>query len=184
VFVANFAYEPNVDAAHWFCAEILPRILECVPEAHAVLVGNEPPPGVLELRCEHVEVTGFVPSVRPYLDRAAVAVAPQRIGGGIKVKVLEALCRGKAVVSTSVGVQGLRPLAHESVVVADGPARFAAEYVRLLGDAEARREPERRAVALAGKLPTWDEAAAALLDCDRELAAEPALAGAEGAELR
>ncbi|HKG43299.1 MAG TPA: glycosyltransferase [Gaiellaceae bacterium] len=184
VFVGNFAYEPNADAARWFCGEILPRVRWRVPAARALLVGNAPPPEVLELGCDHVEVTGRVPSVADHLDRAAVVVSPLRVGGGIKVKVLEALCRGKAIVSTSVGVQGLGPHAWHAIEVADDPARFAEACARLLLDRESRRSLERRATRLAETLPTWDEAAATLLDCYHELAAAPAMADAEGAKLR
>ena len=69
VFVGNFAYHPNADAALWFCREILPRVRERVPEVRALLVGNEPPPEVLDLCCGHVEVPGRVRSVERYLDR-------------------------------------------------------------------------------------------------------------------
>jgi glycosyltransferase involved in cell wall biosynthesis len=101
VFVANFAYQPNVDAAFWLCREIFPRVREQVPEARALLVGNGPPQELQALACEHIFVTGRVPSVAPSLDRAAVVVCPLRVGGGIKVKMLEALCRGKAIVASS-----------------------------------------------------------------------------------
>ena len=184
LFVANFAYGPNVDAAQWFCAEILPRVREFAPGARATLVGNAPPPEVAALASAEIEVTGRVRCVAPFLDRAAVVVSPLRVGGGIKVKVLEALCRGKAIVSTSVGVQGLGSEAHRAIAVADDPSGFAAACARLLHDEQARRTLEARAVALAATLPTWDEAAASLLGCYRELTAEPALADAESAELR
>lgn len=184
VFVGNFAYQPNADAALWFCSEILPQVRERVPGVRALLVGNDPPREVLELACEHVEVTGRVRKVERYLDRAAVVVSPLRVGGGIKVKVLEALHRGKAIVSTSVGVQGLGAGVGRSVEVADDPDRFADACARLLLDAPARQSLERRARAFAATLPTWDEAAARLLDCYRELALAGALADAEGAELR
>jgi glycosyltransferase involved in cell wall biosynthesis len=169
VFVANFAYQPNADAALWFCREILPRVREQVPEARAFLVGNGPPRKVQALACDHVCVTGRVRSVAPYLDRAAVVVSPLRIGGGIKVKVLEALCRGKAIVSTSVGVQGLGPGARDSIEVADDAGAFAAGCSLLLRDRAARRKLERRARIFGGTLPTWDEATESLLACYREL---------------
>ena len=184
LLVGNFAYQPNADAALWFCGEILPRLRRCVPDAQVLLVGNAPPPEVRALACEHVEVTGRVVSVEPYLDRAAVVVSPLRVGGGIKVKVLEALCRGKAIVSTTVGVQGLGPGVEGTIEVADRPERFAEACAVLLLDAGARRRLERRAVALAATLPTWDEAAERLLACYRELALAPTLVDAEGAELR
>ena len=157
---------------------------ERVPATRVLLVGNAPPPEVLALCCGAVEATGRVARVEPYLDRAAVVVSPLRIGGGIKVKGLEALRRGKAVVSTAVGVQGLGPDVEDAIAVADDPARFADACVRLLLDRGERRRLERRALAVAGSLPTWDEAAADLLDCYRELALTPVLVDADGADLR
>ena len=113
-----------------------------------------------------------------------MAVTPLRVGGGIKVKMLEALSRGKAIVSTSVGVQGLGEDAHRSIEVADDAGSFAAACARLLLDHEERKPLERRALAFAATLPTWDDAAASLLDCYRELTVTRTLADAEGAELR
>jgi glycosyltransferase involved in cell wall biosynthesis len=170
VFVANFAYQPNADAAHWFCREILPRVRERVPDARAFLVGNGPPQEVQALACDQVCVTGRVRSVAPYLDRAAVVVSPLRIGGGIKVKVLEALSRGKAIVSTSVGVQGLGAGARRCIEVVDDAGAFAAGCSLLLSDRAPRRELEHRALVFGATLPTWDEGAESLLACYRELA--------------
>jgi glycosyltransferase involved in cell wall biosynthesis len=119
---------------------------------------------VLALAGDGVEVTGRVPSVEPHLDEAAVVVAPLRVGGGVKVKVLEALSRGKAVVSTSVGVQGLT---QSPAVVADEPAAFATAVADLLADPAARDRREQAALRYARSLPTWDDAARALLGCYR-----------------
>lgn len=169
VFIANFAYQPNVDAAFWFCREILPRVRERVPDVRALLVGNGPPKKVQALACERVCVTGRVRSVAPYLDRAAVVVSPLRVGGGIKVKVLEALCRGKAIVSTGVGIQGLGSGASDCIAVADDAATFAQSCSSLLRDPAARRKLEHRARTFGAALPTWDEAAESLAACYREL---------------
>jgi glycosyltransferase involved in cell wall biosynthesis len=164
VFVGNFAYQPNEDAARWLCTEIFPRIRARVPGARVRLVGVCPPPDVLALSGDGVEVTGHVPSVEPHLDEAAVVVAPLRVGGGVKVKVLEALSRGKAVVSTSVGIQGLP---QSPAVVADEPAAFATAVAELLADPAAREQREQAALRYARSLPTWDDAARALLGCYR-----------------
>jgi polysaccharide biosynthesis protein PslH len=165
LFVGNYGYEPNVDAARWLCAEIMPRVRERVPAARLVLVGNSPPADLLGLRCDWLDVTGRVERIEPYLDASAVFVAPLRVGGGIKVKMLEALSRGKAIVSTSVGTQGLGSACERCARVADGAEAFAAETTRLLLDTGARRALERRAMAFAHSLPTWDEAAEALVTC-------------------
>jgi hypothetical protein len=160
--VANFAYAPNVDAALHLRHTILPMIRARVPDAHLWLVGNAPPAQVRSLAGDGIHVTGTVADVVPYLDAADVVLCPLRIGGGIKVKAIEALRRGKALVSTSIGAQGLPPQARRAVRVADDPQAFAAAAADLLTDRTVRRELERRAARAANALPTWDDAAAAL----------------------
>lgn len=167
--LANFAYAPNVDAAMHFCEEILPRLRAAVPDVHVWLVGNAPPPEVLALGEDGVTVTGYVPDVLPYIDTADLVVCPLRIGGGIKVKVIEALRRGKAIISTTIGAQGLPPQARAALIVADDPRHFAAAAATLLGDRLRRRRLERSAAAAADGLPTWDEAADRLADIYDEL---------------
>lgn len=170
VFVANFDYQPNVDAALYLVEKIWPLVIRSAPEVRLLLVGNAPPPAVVALDADspNVEVTGRVPEVFSYLDRADVFLCPLRIGGGIKVKVLEALRRGKAIVTTSVGAQGIEnPEAAMRVV--DDPAGFAEATVELLRRPALRTELEKKARAAAARLPTWDEAAKALASCYQEL---------------
>lgn len=170
-FAANFAYQPNVDAAIYLCREIWPRVARRLPHAQLLLVGNAPPSEVRALGGRrNVVVTGRVPSIDPFLDKASVVVCPLRIGGGIKVKMLEAMSLGKAIVTTGVGAQGLDEFAENAFVVEDHPAAFAQAVARLLGDETARRGLGRQARAAAERLPTWDDAAATLGECYRELA--------------
>jgi glycosyltransferase involved in cell wall biosynthesis len=159
LFVGNFAYQPNVDAARFLCHTIFPLVREEVPGARLQLAGNGAP---TELLIEGVSFTGRVARLEPYYDRAAVVVCPLRIGGGIKVKMLEALTRGKAIVSTNIGVQGLD---EAPVVVRDDPREFAHAVAELLRNAGARTKLESRARAYAAQLPTWDEAAERLAAC-------------------
>jgi glycosyltransferase involved in cell wall biosynthesis len=170
VLVGNFAYQPNADAARHLCKDVLPLVRERVPSARVVLVGNDPPDEVRALAGADVAVTGRVPCIEPYLERAAVAVCPLRIGGGIKVKMLEALCRGKAIVTTSVGIQGLGAGVEAAVRVADDAASFAAAIADLLERPAERRDLERAAARFSARLATWDEAAAKLSACYRDLA--------------
>jgi glycosyltransferase involved in cell wall biosynthesis len=170
VFVANFGYQPNQDAARFLCDEILPRVVGAVPEAQFLLVGTSPPD---ELRAAaasspNITVTGGVPTVEPYLDAAQVVVAPLRVGGGIKVKVIEALARGRPIVATSVAAQGLGS-GSRHMQIADDPASFAAAVVGLLRRPEERLELALAARAFARTLPSWDDAAARLMACYREL---------------
>lgn len=146
LFVGTFGINPaNVDGAVWFAEEAWPAVRARVPGARLTLVGNRPGPEVLALGgLPGVEVTGFVADLEPYLDRAAVSIAPLRFGGGMKGKVTEAMARGLPVVATSFGAQGLGATAGEHLVVADGSEAFARGVVELLED-EARAERIGRA---------------------------------------
>lgn len=170
-YIGNFAYEPNVDAALYFAKDVFPHVVRAVPDARLLLVGNEPPRQVQALADRSVVVTGRVPDVSPYLREATVVVCPLRIGGGVKVKMLEALAHGKAVVSTSIGIQGLSAAADGAVVVTDDAGAMAAQVAELLGDYQRRHALEGAAQRYASSLPTWDDAAAALLDCYESVAA-------------
>ena len=162
VFLANFGYEPNVDAALHLCGDILPRVHARMPDVNLWLVGTDPPPAVAALAGERVRVTGRVPEVEPYIDAADVMVCPLRIGGGVKVKAIEALRRGKCVVATTVGAQGMPGPARSALAIADDPAEFADHVCTLLADDHLRHGVERRSARAGRLLPTWDDAGRAL----------------------
>jgi polysaccharide biosynthesis protein PslH len=150
VFVGNFKHRPNVDAARWLVEAILPRVRERIPEAAATLVGLNAPREVRALDGDRVDVAGAVPDVAPVLARAAVVIAPIRVGGGMRMKVLHAMAHGKAVVTTRRGAEGLE-LADEQppLLLADDAAGLAEAAVILLEDEERRRSLGRRARAFA-----------------------------------
>jgi polysaccharide biosynthesis protein PslH len=174
VFVGNFGYEPNEDGAVYLCDEIVPRLVEHVPEVRVLLVGTSPSEELRRraARSKNVIVTGRVPEVEPFIDAAHVVVAPLRVGGGIKVKVLEALSRGRPIVATSVAAQGLGSCG-DCIRLADDPEEFAVRIAELLGSEASRRRLGQAAESFARTLPSWDEAALRLLECYREVAAKP-----------
>ncbi|KZB79290.1 glycosyltransferase [Amycolatopsis regifaucium] len=167
VFVGNFAYSPSADAAHELIERILPAVRALAGPASLALVGSGPPRWLYEAAARRggVTVTGTVADVVPWLRGATVVVAPLRIGGGVKVKVLEALALGKAVVTTGIGAQGLRHLPPGSLVLADEPHEYAVAVARLLTDDSERERQESRARLAARRLPTWDSAAERLAAC-------------------
>jgi glycosyltransferase involved in cell wall biosynthesis len=147
VYVGSLQWFPNLDAIRFFCAEVLPLIAERVPQVTLTVVGQIPGPAIEAefARYPNVRLTGLVDDVRPIIDRSAAYVVPLRIGGGTRLKILDALSMEQTLVSTSVGCEGLE-LAHErELLIADQPRDFADAVVRVLGDqALARR------LALAG----------------------------------
>ncbi len=166
LFPGNFAYEPNVDATRYLLGDIFPRVRQEIPNTRLLLVGNAPPPAIYALAAPpQVTLTGRVPSLTPFFAAADIVVCPLRIGGGIKVKVLEALRAGKAIVSSSVGVQGLDGAARQAIAIADDPAAFAAHIVRLLRNPAERETMQAAARHAARQLPTWDDSVAALAEC-------------------
>ena len=133
VFTGTMNYFPNIDGALYFAQECWPLIREQVPDASWQIVGRNPTPEVQKLaELPGVTVTGPVPDVRPYLAASAVAIAPLRIGSGTRVKILEALAMRTAVVSTTVGYQGLAVESGKHLLIADQPEAFAQAVVDLL----------------------------------------------------
>lgn len=151
MFVGAMDWEPNIDAVEYFCREIWPAIVTQVPEAKFRVVGRNPGRRVLSLVSSSVEVTGSVPSVVEHLAQAAVVVVPLRIGGGTRLKIYEAMAMGKAVVSTTVGAEGLSVTHGQDILLADNAAGFAESAVMLLRNAELRRRYECAAVRLASQ---------------------------------
>ncbi len=162
LFVGNFAYEPNVDAVIYLCQLIFPLILKYVPDAKLLLVGNAPPAQVYFFDIHpQIEVYGYVDSLVPFYETAEVVVCPLRMGGGVKVKVLEAVHVGKAIVTTSIGAQGLDLDRYKAVLVSDEKADFARKVVKLLIDSNERYHQEQEALAYAKTLSTWEQASEA-----------------------
>jgi polysaccharide biosynthesis protein PslH len=176
LFVANFAYDPNVDAAVYFCKQIFPLILKDVPDAKLFIVGNSPSKQIFDLvsSISHdinsrpmadtnlvtisnsIEIVGYVDSLQPFYKFAKVVVCPLRIGGGVKVKILEALKAGKAIVTTPVGAQGFS-LNNKALCVCNEVSDFANNVVKFLINSIEREAQELRASSYANALPTWDQ---------------------------
>jgi glycosyltransferase involved in cell wall biosynthesis len=151
LFTGLMSYYPNVHAVTRLLTRIFPRVLRQLPDARVKIVGASPSRAVRELAGGCVEVTGFVPDVRPYLSSAAAFVIPLAMGGGTRVKALEAMAAGVPVVSTTIGCEGLDVENGRSVLLADDDEQFAAAVVRVLtnrslaeGLATAARETAKR----------------------------------------
>jgi glycosyltransferase involved in cell wall biosynthesis len=146
LFTGTFAHLPNRDAARWLAAEIMPAVRARHPRAHLRIVGSAPPAEVLGLAGDGIEVIADAPSMEPHLEQAAVVVAPVRSGGGMRMKVLEAMARRKAVVTTGLGAEGFASLEPRlPFLVADDAVAIAVAIAGLLDDDDGRRELGRQA---------------------------------------
>jgi sugar transferase (PEP-CTERM/EpsH1 system associated) len=147
VFTGSMDWLPNDDAIRYFAREILPLIKSKVPDVKLTVVGRNPAPALVELSKEDpsLVITGRVDDVRSYMEEAAAYIVPLRIGGGTRLKIFEAMAMEKAVVSTTVGAEGLPLTSGVELLLADEPATFADSVVRVLTDVAYANELGQRA---------------------------------------
>jgi glycosyltransferase involved in cell wall biosynthesis len=171
LFLGSFDWRPNLDAVEFLLDHVFPAVRAAEPSARLCLVGRNPPEALVRhaRTLDGVDLYANVPDVRPFLAQSGVMVVPLRIGGGSRLKILEALATGLPVVSTSVGAEGLELVAGRDYIAADQPGAMAGELVGCL------RDPARaRAMAEQGRQRVldrydWDHLADRLervwLDC-------------------
>jgi sugar transferase (PEP-CTERM/EpsH1 system associated) len=159
----------NRDAVMFFLSEIWPLIRNQVPDVRFFVVGQDPPKELLELaaRDTQVIVTGYVNDIRPLVWDATVYVVPLRVGGGTRLKVLDAMAMGKAMVSTSIGCEGLEVRPDEHLLVADSPEEFAKKVVGLMQDPNRRLTLGRAAREMVERRYSWRTIGGQLLDAYR-----------------
>jgi len=173
VYTGGMNMFANRDAVLWFCAEVWPRITASVPDVRFFAVGQDPPPELRELSVKdpRITVTGFVDDIRPYVSQAAVYVVPLRVGGGTRLKVLDAMASGKALVSTAIGCEGIAVRPGEHLLVADTPEAMAASTIALLNDPARRQTLGAAARRLVEQRYAWRVVGGQLLEAYRDAAA-------------
>ena len=170
VFTGKMDYRPNVDGAEWFSARILPPVRQRCPTAELIIVGRNPHRRVQALAAkDHITVTGWVDSVQPYLHTAALAVVPLRMGSGTRLKILEAMASGCAVVSTSLGAAGLHHSIQQAIEIADSEADFAQIIVSLLKNKKRRQALGMRASQQVSRCCDWQALAPNLLQAYQDV---------------
>jgi len=149
----------NEDAVLYLLNEMWAEIKQAVPGVHFYVIGQDPTKEILEIAKKDgsVTVTGFVDDIRPYVARSAVYVVPIRVGGGTRLKVLDALAQGKAIVSTSVGCEGISVTDGIDIRIEDEPGEFVRRTVELLMDAGKREELGAKARKLAVDEYSWEK---------------------------
>jgi glycosyltransferase involved in cell wall biosynthesis len=148
----------NKDAVLYFLSEIWPAIKAEEPDVKFYAIGQDPPPELIQIsqRDRQVIVTGYVDDIRPFVAKASVYVVPLRVGGGTRLKILDAMAMGKAIVSTSIGCEGIEVSNSKNILISDDPADFAEKTVELLRNQEKRNTLGKGARELVGSRYSWE----------------------------
>lgn len=182
-FVGAMDWEPNVDGVEFFCSDVWPLVKKEIPAARFRIVGRNPDRRVQKWAANDasISVTGLVPSVVEHLHESSAVIVPLRIGGGTRLKIYEAMATGKAVISTTIGAEGLDVTHGHDIMLADDAPSFAQAVIRILKDPEMRRRYETAAAETAARYdwPATGERFAEVLQAvaERKSRSELALSG-------
>jgi glycosyltransferase involved in cell wall biosynthesis len=155
IFVGNFSYAPNADAAMYLAREIFPGVKRQVPQARLLLVGSNPTDAMKKLASKSIEITGRVPDLRPYLERALIFVSPLRFGAGIKNKILEAMAMQKSIVATPLSCDGIDLHHEQNVLYGRTTQELVHAVVKLIKDGSLRHRMARANRELTENRFTW-----------------------------
>jgi len=157
VFVGGTTWFPNRDALEYYNSDILPALRRAGVQDGVKWVGRASATEVQASRTwDGIEMTGFVPDVRPFIRDAACYIVPLRVGGGTRIKILDAWAMGKAVVSTSIGCEGLDAVDGDNILIRDDPDSFAEAIRDVLADSELRQSLGRAGRETVEKTYSWD----------------------------
>jgi glycosyltransferase involved in cell wall biosynthesis len=157
VFVGTMGYYPNIDAITWFYNSIWPLILQEEPKTRLSIIGNAPASVAALFKDKpNVDFHGMVPDIRPFLTKAAVSIVPIRIGSGTRVKILDAMSMKKAIVTTTIGCEGIKVTDKYDIIIADKEDDFAKAVLNLLKHENLRIQLGNNARATVEKLYSWE----------------------------
>jgi glycosyltransferase involved in cell wall biosynthesis len=158
VFTGTLSYYPNVDGVLYFLQHCWQNIRNQIPQAKFFIVGSNPPEAILRYHNQDgITVTGRVPDIQPYIDQAQVYLVPLRVGGGIRLKILEAMSAGSAIVSTPVGCEGLDGEHNKHLMISEMPNDFTSSIIHLFQDHEQRNQLRKNARQLVEDVYDWDK---------------------------
>jgi polysaccharide biosynthesis protein PslH len=172
VFTGSMDWMPNEDGVLYFLRSVLPLIRREIPEVSFTIVGRKPSEKLRAAAAAEpgVQVTGTVDDIRQYVREGSVYVVPLRIGSGTRLKIFEAMAMGKAIVSSTLGAEGLPISDGRNISIADGPEQFSSKVCQLLRDPEARRGLGSAARQLVEQHYSWSSVAAEFNDVLRRVA--------------
>jgi polysaccharide biosynthesis protein PslH len=169
LFIGSMNYAPCADGAVLFCEQMLPVIQQEIPDVDVWIVGRDPLPHVQKLARDNVHVTGWVDDIMPFYRRSTISIVPLRAGGGTRLKVLEAMALGRAMVSTSIGCAGIDVVDGEHIFITDDTQDFALKTVQLLSDRQLRARMVANARKRAEEKYDWGVLADGLTQGYRDL---------------
>ncbi|HHT9125406.1 MAG TPA: glycosyltransferase [Candidatus Brocadiia bacterium] len=157
IFAGRTDWLPNIDGLKFFYQEILPLIKKEIKDVRLTIIGKARTNNDIGLPLtENVTHLGFVEDVRPYIGKAAVYIVPLRIGGGTRLKILDAMAMGKAIVSTSIGAEGIDVTHGKNILIADTPEDFSKQVIRVLNDSNLRESLGKEGRKLVEEKYSWD----------------------------
>jgi polysaccharide biosynthesis protein PslH len=169
VFLGNFKYQANIDALEYFIREIYNKIVNAQRDTILHVFGDDPLGCSRKFSSNSIKVHGYVEDIRPFMNSNNIFVAPIRAGGGIKLKVLEAMSMGMPVVGTSLAFAGIEHKDNLNCMVADSPEAFAAKIIELYRDGEMRRAIGKNARELVKRLYNWDVLSARMREIYKDI---------------
>jgi len=160
VFVGSMDWLPNEDAILYFANEILPVLKKKIPDIRLTVVGRNPSPRLKKRLSSipEIQLTGWVDDVRPYIAKAALYIIPIRIGGGTRMKIYEAMAMGKAIISTSIGAEGLTVTNEENIILEDEPFAFSKKIINMQKDSQSRTNLGKNAALYVREHCSWHQA--------------------------
>jgi glycosyltransferase involved in cell wall biosynthesis len=166
VFTGSLDWHPNIDGLTWFVEEIYPRLLDRRTELKISIVGRKPSASLAELLSGKpcIDLHADVPEIHPFLHSSKVMMVPLRIGGGSRLKILEAMASGLPVVSTTKGAEGLSVKDDDNIIIRDDPDQFADAMLRLMDDNDLHRKISDNGKELIDRRYAWDKVARPLAD--------------------
>jgi glycosyltransferase involved in cell wall biosynthesis len=146
LFLGTMSWFPNQDAVTWFFHNVFKKYNLDTKGWRFLIVGNSPGKAVLDLGSDYVYITGYVDNLRPYIDESLLSVVPLRIGGGMRIKILDLFSFGIPVISTNIGCEGIPASNGEHILIADTPLEFKNSIERIYDDSELRQNLVKNAL--------------------------------------